>query len=575
MVKLFKFIAPYKKSVVAVLLFLFLQVLGTLYIPTLTASIVNNGIVPGNMDYILNTGVLMVLVAALTGVLAITATYLSTSLSAALERDIRNALFKKSQSFSANDFNQFGTASMITRSTSDVIQIQQAFSMLMGMLLPAPLMTVAALFLAFAKDRFLAFVIIGIMALIVIFAAIVSKKAMPLFASLQILMDQINRVLRENIIGVRVVRAFNRVDYERRRMNKTFTDYADTAIRVNKIFALAMPVIMTMMNLCTLLIIWFGGKRVSSGLMQIGDIMALVEYSLLILFYLIMGVMVFMIIPRAQACAARIHEVLDFKPEFADLPLIGQKFERKTKLEFCNVTFRYAGAEEAVLSDISFTTDAGQTTAIIGGTGSGKSTVASLIPRFYDIQSGNILIDGIDIRNLSQSELRDKIGYVPQKAFLFSGTIADNLRHGRKNAALAELRHAAQIAQIDHFISGLAKKYDSPVSQGGSNFSGGQKQRLAIARAIVKKPGIYVFDDSFSALDFKTDAKLREALHHEARDAAVILVAQRISTIMDADQIIVLDNGRIAGIGTHRELMDSCLVYQQIANSQLSKEELA
>ncbi len=573
MVKLFEFIAPYKKQFVAVLVFLFLQVLGTLYIPTLTADIVNNGIVPGNMDYILSTGGLMILVAAATGGLAITATYLSTSLAAALERDIRNALFRKSLSFSANDFNYFGTASMITRSTSDVIQIQQAFGMMMGMLLPAPLMTVAALFLAFAKDRFLAFVIIGTMVLVVLFAAGVGKKVMPAYASLQILMDQINRVLRENIIGVRVVRAFNRVDYERRRLNKTFTAYADTAIRVNKIFALAMPVIMTLMNLCTLLIIWFGGKRVSSGLMQIGDIMALVEYSLLILFYLVMGVIAFMIIPRAQACAVRIHEVLDFKPEFADQPLIRQPFQRKAKLEFRNVTFRYAGAEEAVLSDISFTTDSGQTTAIIGGTGSGKSTIASLIPRFYEIQSGNILLDGIDIRSISPSELRDKIGYVPQKAFLFGGTIGGNLRHGRKDAALSDLRHAAQIAQIDGFISGLDKQYDSLVSQGGSNFSGGQKQRLAIARALVKKPEIYVFDDSFSALDFKTDAKLRAALKHEARDAAVILIAQRLSTIMDADQIIVLDNGRIAGIGTHRQLLASCLVYQQIANSQLSKEE--
>lgn len=575
MINLLKFIAPYKKRVIAGLLFLFLQVLGTLYIPTLTAAIVNNGIVPGNMDYILNTGVLMILVAALTGGLSITATYLSTSLAASLERDIRNALFRKAQSFSVTDFQRFGTASMITRSTSDVIQIQQAFAMMMEMLLPAPLMTIAALMLAFAKDRFLALVIMGTMALVVIFAAIVSRKAMPMFVALQSLIDQINRVLRENIIGVRVVRAFNRVDYERRRIDKTFTDYAGTAIRVNKIFALMMPVIMTMMNLCTLLILWFGGKRVGSGLMQIGDIMALVEYSLLILFYLIMGMMVFMIIPRAQACAARIHEVLDFKPEFAGPPPAGQKFERKAKLEFRHVTFRYAGAEEAVLSDISFATGAGQTTAIIGGTGSGKSTVASLIPRFYDIQSGNILIDGIDIRNLPLSELRQKIGYVPQKAFLFSGTIADNLRHGKKNASLEELRHAARIAQIDDFINGLDQTYDAPVAQGGGNFSGGQKQRLSIARAIVKKPQIYVFDDSFSALDFKTDAQLRKALKHEVRDAAVILVAQRISTIMDADQIIVLDDGRIAGIGIHRELMDSCLVYQQIAHSQLSREELA
>ena len=388
-------------------------------------------------------------------------------------------------------------------------------------------------------------------------------------------MDRINRVLRENIIGARVVRAFNKVDYERRRINQSFRDYAATAIRVNKIFALMMPVIMTLLNLCTLLILWFGAKRVDAGLLQIGDIMALIEYSLLILFYLIMGLMVFMIIPRAQACAVRIHEVLAFQAQPAAPLSDPQPFGRRAKLEFRHVSFRYDGAAEPVLNDISFACDAGRTTAIIGGTGSGKTTIASLIPRLHDIESGSILLNGIDIRHLPLHELRQKIGYVPQKAFLFSGTIAANLRHGKPDASLAELRQAAQIAQIDDFVSSLEAAYDAPVAQGGGNFSGGQKQRLSIARAIIKKPEIYVFDDSFSALDFQTDARLRKALQQAVGDAAVILVAQRISTIIDADQIIVLENGRVAGSGTHRELLGNCLVYQQIAHSQLSKEELA
>lgn len=575
MLTLWPFIAPYKTRVLAVLGFLFLQVLGTLYIPTLTAAIVNNGIIPGNLEYILQTGMLMLLVAALTGVLSITATYLSTALAAALERDLRNALFRKVQALSVTDFQRFGTASLITRSTSDVIQIQQAFAMLLEMLLPAPLMTVAALLLAFAKDRFLALVIIATMILVVVFAYLVSRKAMPMYAALQGLMDRINRVLRENIIGTRVIRAFNKVDYERRRINQSFRDYAATAIRVNKIFALMMPVIMTLLNLCTLLILWFGAKRVDAGLLQIGDIMALIEYSLLILFYLIMGLMVFMIIPRAQACAVRIHEVLAFQAQPAAPLSDPQPFGRRAKLEFRHVSFRYDDAAEPVLNDISFACDAGRTTAIIGGTGSGKTTIASLIPRLHDIESGSILLNGIDIRHLPLHELRQKIGYVPQKAFLFSGTIAANLRHGKSDASLAELRQAAQIAQIDDFVSSLEAAYDAPVAQGGGNFSGGQKQRLSIARAIIKKPEIYVFDDSFSALDFQTDARLRKALQQAVGDAAVILVAQRISTIIDADQIIVLENGRVAGSGTHRELLANCLVYQQIAHSQLSKEELA
>lgn len=520
----------------------------------------------------------MLLAAILTAGVSVAVTYLTTWIFSIMGRDIRNALFQKSQSLSLNEFNRFGTASMITRCTNDITQIQQAYMAAIEMLLPAPVMTVAGLILAFSKDTLLAFSIIGAMLVVCLFAFLVSRKALPMFARLQSLLDRITRVLRENLTGIRVIRAFNRSDSEKERVDQTFTDYAETAIRINKIFAAMMPVILIIMNFCTLLIIGAGGQRVAAGRMQIGDIMALIEYAMLILYYLIMGIMVFMIFPRAQSCANRVSEVLSVQPEAPGTPRShrdSNEAASPARLELCNVTFQYQGAEEPVLNNISFSAHKGQTTAIIGGTGSGKSTVASLIPRFYDIQSGTIRIDGRNIRHMPKRELRDKIGYVPQKAFLFSGTILDNFLHGKKDAGMEEIRHAAQVAQISDFIDSLESGYQTCVSQGGSNFSGGQRQRLSIARALVKRPEIYIFDDSFSALDFKTDARLRAALREEVRDAAVILVAQRISTIMDADQIVVLDEGRVAGTGTHRELMESCQVYQQIAQSQLSEEELA
>lgn len=575
MSKLLKFVTPYKKGVTIMFILLFLQVLGTLFIPTLTADIVNKGIVTGNLNSIWKTGGIMLLVAAVTAGVSVLGTYISTRISAAFGRDIRNAIYIKSQSFSTNDMNRFGTASLITRTTSDVEQVQRAFYTLVEMLLPAPVMAVAGLILAFSKDHLLAYFIVGSMILTGGFALMVARKTTPLFEKIQVLMDKINSVLRENITGVRVIRAFNRTDHEQKRSAKAFSNYADVGIKVGKMFAILIPVILTIMNICTVMIIWFGGQRVSAGTLQIGDIMAVIEYAFIILMYITMGAMVFMIIPRARACAARINEVLDVEPEFLKQTNKEESFNSTAKLEFQDVTFKYTGAEKAVLQNISFAIDPGQTTAIIGGTGSGKSTVASLIARFYDIQGGHILIDGIDIRNMSEHELREKIGFVQQKAFLFSGTIADNLRHGKKDATSKEMHQAAEIAQIADFIDKLDGGYDYPVSQGGSNFSGGQKQRLSIARAIIKNPEIYVFDDSFSALDFKTDASLRSALKNHTKKSAVIIVAQRISTIQDADQIVVIDEGQIVGKGTHSHLMENCVVYQQIAHSQLSQEEIA
>ena len=573
--KLLHFLLPYRKRLTIMLVLLFIQVMGTLYIPTLTANIVNNGIVAGNLDYVWRMGEFMLLTAVATAVFSILGTYASTSISTSVGRDIRNDLFRKAQNFSVNDFNHFGAASMITRSTNDVSQIQQAFSIIVEMLLPAPFMTIAGLVLAFSKNRILAFSILGFMFIILLFTVAMGKKVIPIFEKMQTQLDKINRTVRESIIGVRVIRAFNRSHYEKKRTDATFSEYANTAIKANKIFAVLMPFVMLLMNLCTLFIIWVGGQQVANGGMQIGDIMAIIEYAMLTLMYLLMGIAVFIFIPRAQTCAARINEILEFQSEFTNNVVQFSDIESDAKVEFKNVTFRYAGAEEVVLHDINFKAQRGQTLAIIGSTGSGKSTIASLLMRFYDIEMGNILIDGKDVREYQQEELRDRIGYVPQKAFLFSGTIEDNLRHGKKNATDEEIYHAAKIAQIEDFIASKEEGLKFRVSQGGSNFSGGQKQRLSIARAIIKKPGIYIFDDSFSALDFKTDAQLRAALKQEITDSVVIIVAQRISTILDADQIIVLDEGRVVGKGTHNELLQNCLVYQQIAESQLSKEELA
>lgn len=578
MSKLIHFLAPYRNRIALMLLLLFFQVLGTLYIPTLTANMVNHGIIQGDLDYVWKTSGLMLLVALATAVVSIIVIYLSTYVSTGMGNDIRRALFRKAQDFSANDFNQFGAASLITRSTSDVSQVQQAFSAIVEMLLPAPFMTIAGLVLAFSKNRQLAYIILVLMLIIFIITFFVGKKIIPIFEQMQSMLDKINRTVRESIIGVRVIRAFNRTLDDKSRMNHAFSDYANTAIKANKIFAILMPLVMLLMNLGTIIIVWFGGQQAAAGSIGVGDIMAIIEYAMLTLMYLVMGVAVFIFIPRAQTCAVRIHEVLLIQPELSDDISGTEKSisnsDNNIKVAFHDVTFRYANAEEPVLYNINFTVEKGKTTAIIGSTGSGKSTIANLIMRFYDIESGSILVYGKYLREYSQDELRNKIGYVPQKAFLFSGTIADNLRHGKKDATLDEMRHAAKIAQIDDFIENSEFGFEHSVSQGGSNFSGGQKQRLSIARTIIKKPEIYIFDDSFSALDFKTDAQLRAALKQETNDSGVIIVAQRISTILDADQIIVLDEGRIVGKGTHKELLDNCLIYQQIANSQLSEEEL-
>lgn len=575
MLKLFRFLKPYKITLVAVILLTFLLTLGTLYIPTLTAEIVNNGVMKGNVSYIIKIGAVMLLISALTGAVTVWSNRLAADLSARFARDIREAIFVKAQSFSLNDFNMIGTASMITRTTSDVTLIGDTTIMFILLLLPAPVMAVSGLCLAFAKDRVLSLIIVATMIIFLFLAALLGKKVIPLFKRIQIKMDSINRTLRENVIGVRVIRAFHRESYEKGRVDAASSDYADNAIRINKMIAVLQPIAMMIINGGIIGILWLGGVRAADGAVQIGDIMAMVEYCFLILIFLIMGVMMFLYIPRAQACADRINEILMVNPEISDTIVSHSEREEHAHLEFRDVTFRYPNAEEPVLSNLSFESNSGEVTAIIGGTGSGKSTIASLILRFFEIESGSIMINGVDIRELPQKELRDKIGFVPQKTFLFSGTIEENIRYGMENATWEQVEHAAKVAQAHEFIAEMEQGYHSHVAQGGSNFSGGQKQRLAIARALIRKPEFYIFDDSFSALDFNTDAKLRRALKGETGNSTVVIVAQRVSTIMDADRIIVLEDGKIAGIGRHGDLMKSCDVYRQIAASQLSEEELA
>lgn len=560
----------YKKLISITILFIFLQTLGTLYIPTLTSKIINNGIVEGNVRNIVSYGAFMLLTAALTVTASIICCWFSTNISSGFSRDLREQIFDKIQKLSINDFNKINTASMITRATSDVNLIGQSTMMFVQMLLPAPIMAIIGLVLAFHKNKTMSLIILVTMFVFLLIIAVMGKKIIPLFKLIQIKMDSINRLLRETIIGVRVIRAFNREKYEKKRIDAAFYDYADNAIKINKFFAFMFPIIMLTMDLGIVCILWFGGKMVVKGTLQIGDILAMTEYCILILYSFIMGSFAFIYLPRTMVSLERIGEIFDILPEIEDRKEELKKPTEYAHIQFCNVTFQYPNAEEPVLSDLSFQSNSGEITAIIGGTGSGKSTIANLILRFFEVQTGSIKVDGIDVRDFSQKELRDKIGFIPQKTFLFSGTISQNIKYGKQTATQEEIEHAAKVAQAHDFIIGMNLSYDSYVSQSGNNLSGGQKQRLAIARALIRKPEIYIFDDSFSALDFETDAKLRKALKSEIGNSTLIIIAQRISTIMNADRIIVLDEGKIVGIGKHEALMESCPVYKQIAASQLN-----
>ncbi|WP_027631707.1 ABC transporter ATP-binding protein [Clostridium hydrogeniformans] len=573
--KLFKHLKDYWYLIVAILVLAFFQAIAELNLPNLMSNIVDTGIVKGDVNYILKIGGYMLLVALGGTICAVFVSFLASKVALGFSRDLREKVFKKVESFSLNEFDELGTSSLITRTTNDINQVQQVMVMLLRIALFAPIMFIGAMIMALSKDVSLSSAFLISIPLLLILIGVIGKMGLPLFKSIQKKIDSLNKVVREGLIGIRVVRAFNRTEYEEKRFDDASKDLMETSIKVNKIMAVMMPMMMLIFNFMSIAIIWFGAKRVDAAAMQVGDLMAFLQYAMQVMMAVVMVSIIFIMIPRASASAERINEVLNLEPVIVDNESTKTANEKRGYLEFRNVAFRYKGAEEPVLSNISFSTKPGETTAIIGSTGSGKTALVNLIPRFYDIEGGEILINGVDIRTMSQEDLRHKIGVVPQKAVLFSGTIKDNIRYGKEDATDEDIIHAAEIAQATEFISNMKDGYDSEITQGGSNVSGGQKQRLSIARAIVRKPEIYIFDDSFSALDFKTDAKLRGALKAETKNSSVIIVAQRVSTVMDADRIIVLDEGKIAGMGTHKELLEECSVYKEIVASQLSEEEIA
>ena len=575
MIKLLRFLKPYQFLLVVIILLAFGQASANLYLPNLMSDIVNKGIAAFDTAFIWRTGGIMAIVAIAGTVCTLIGIYFSSRIATGMSKTLRAEIFKKVQGFSLHEFDIVSTASLITRTTNDTIQIQQVMVMILGMLITAPITLGVGIILALDQDVSLSWILLAIMPFLISVILFLLFKAVPLFTIMQVKLDKLNLILDENLTGVRVVRAFNRTAHEEERFDVANHDVTNVAIKVNQLMAIMMPVMMLMINISSVAIIWFGSIRVTGGHLEIGAMFAFLQYAMQILFSLLMVALLFIMIPRAEASAKRINEVLTMEPEINDPGKTKPAGKLHGYVEFKHVTFSYHGAEKPALSDISFKAKPGQVTAIIGGTGSGKSTLVNLIPRFYDVDGGKILIDGVETREMSQQELRAKIGFVPQKAVLFSGTINENLRYGKEHATDSELQHAADVAQATEFIIKMPEGFHSRIAEGGTNVSGGQMQRLSIARALVRKPEIYIFDDTFSALDFKTDAKLRAALKNETRTSTVIIVAQRVSTVMDADQIIVLDDGRVVGLGTHKDLMKTCDVYHTIVSSQLSEAEIA
>ncbi|KQY82126.1 multidrug ABC transporter ATP-binding protein [Paenibacillus sp. Root52] len=575
MMKLFRMLKPYQISVYFILGLVLLQSLAELYLPTLMGDIVNKGIIRGDIPYIWKIGGFMLLIAIAGTACSIIASYLSSRTAGGFAKQLRSRVFRHVENFSLQEFDKMGTASLITRTTNDITQVQNVLTMMLRMMIMAPLMCIGGIVMAISQDAKLSTIFLVVLPVLGGAIALIGSKGLPLFKKIQKKLDRLNLVLREQLTGIRVVRSFNRGAHERARFNGANTDLRDVSIKVNVLMATLMPIMMLVMNFSMIAILYFGGMRIDSGNMNIGSLIAFIQYAMQIMFSLIMVSMIFVMIPRASASAERINEVLDMQPDLSDPTQPRKMNALQGTIEFDNVTFRYPGAENAALSNISFTARPGETTAIIGGTGSGKSTLLSLIPRFYDVTEGTVRVNGTDVRQLKQENLRAIIGFVPQKAVLFTGTIAENIRHGKDDATMEEVVHAAQTAQAENFISEMKDGYDSLIAQGGNNVSGGQKQRLSIARALVRRPEVYIFDDSFSALDFKTDAKLRAALKSETTEAAVLIVAQRVSTVMDADRILVMDEGRIVGSGTHQELLANNEVYREIVSSQLTEEEIA
>jgi ATP-binding cassette subfamily B protein len=575
MTKILRFLKPYWRQLALVMTLLLLQAISNLYLPELNADIINNGVAKGDTDYILRAGGLMLAVTFVLGIVSMISVYWGSKTAMAFGRDLRHEVFHRVQSFSLAELNSFGAPSLITRTTNDVQQVQMVIVMGLNIMVLAPFMAIGGVIMALRQDVPLSGLIAVVIPILAVIIGLMMRTAMPLFKSMQKRVDRVNQVMREKLSGIRVIRAFVRSDYEERRFDVANRELSETMLSVGRLFALMMPTIMAIFNLTLVATMWFGGLRIESGAMPIGNLTAFLSYIAQILMSVMMATLMFVMVPRAAASAERINEVLDTEPEIADPAEPVTPSGRSGVVEFRDVEFRYPGAEAPVLCGISFTAKPGETTAIVGSTGSGKSTLINLIPRFYDVTGGQLLVDGVDVREMTQADLWSRIGFIPQKSFLFSGTVADNLRYGRADATEGELWHALEVAQGKAFVSAMEEGLASPVAQGGTNVSGGQRQRLAIARALVKRPGVYVFDDSFSALDFKTDAALRGALARDTADATVIIVAQRVSTIMHADRIIVLDDGTIVGAGTHAELMETSETYREIVRSQLTEEEVA
>ncbi|MCX6373061.1 MAG: ABC transporter ATP-binding protein [Actinobacteria bacterium] len=555
---------------------LLVQAIANLYLPTLNADIINNGVVTGDTAYILRVGGLMLLVTLVFVIASIIAVYWGSKVSMGFGRDVRGALFRRVQSFSQAEVNHFGTPSLITRTTNDVQQVQMVVLMMLNVVISAPMMAIGGIIMALRLNVPLSAVILVAIPVMGVFIGLVMMRAIPLFMSMQKKIDRINQVTREMLSGVRVIRAFDRTGYEEQRFDGVNTDLTTTTLKVGRLFALMMPTLTLILNLSTVAIMWFGGIQVADHGMPIGDLTAFLTYIVQILLAVLMATIMFVMVPRAAVSAQRIQEVLETQPTIVDPkePVVAEA--EAGLVEFRNVEFRYPGAEVPVLSEISFTARPGETTAIVGSTGSGKTTLISLIPRFYDVTSGVVLIDGVDVREMAQQDVWRRIGLVPQKSFLFSGTVAANLRRGDEQAADEQLWHYLEIAQGREFVEEMPEQLEEHVAQGGASVSGGQRQRLAIARALAKQAPIQIYDDSFSALDVTTDARLRAALRKHTADATVIIVAQRVGTIMQADQIIVLeDDGTIVGIGTHRELLKSSETYREIVSSQLGEEGVA
>ena len=570
-----RYLRPYKKQVYLILLMLLIQAIASLYLPNLNADLINNGVAKGNIGYIWHIGEIMLASSALVMGASVLLAFLSARVAMAFGRDLRSAVFIAVEGFSARELNKFGAPSLITRNTNDVQQVQLLLFMGFTMMIGAPITGIGAIFMAVRSNLKLSSLLLVVLPIMSLLIILLLRRIVPAFRVMQIKIDRINLVLREQIAGVRVIRAFVKTRQEESRFAEASLDLMQTQLRVTRTFAVMFPALSMILNLSSVAVIWFGAKLIDSGHLQIGNMTAFLSYIMLILSSVMMAIFMSLQIPRAAACAERIQEVLDTQSSVVDTLTPRNPVKRMGLVQFENVEFRYPGAEQPILSGISLTMKPGEFTAIIGSTGSGKSTLLNLIPRFIDVTSGVVKLDGMDIRDQSLESLWAQIGWVPQRSFLFGGTVAQNLRYGKADASDEELWAALDVAQARDFIDELPEKLEARVAQGGTNFSGGQRQRLSIARALVKNPQILIFDDSFSALDYTTDSKLRSALQETMGHTTMIVVAQRVSTILQADQIIVLDQGRIVGIGTHIELMKSSETYQEIVLSQLSPEEAA